>query len=130
MIRSFSKPRGSGCGTRSRPAELVALAGSKALSADERLGLLLILRESDRPEARAVLPGFLADPDPRIRFAAIQWVGEHRLTEFRPHCKRGWPRRPRRETCSRPRWRRSSSSTARRAVSRTKSPARTTSPPC
>ena len=65
------------------PAEIVALAGSKALSAEERLGLLLILRESPRTDARTVLPGFLADPDPRIRFAAIQWVGEHRLTEFR-----------------------------------------------
>ena len=63
--------------------EIAALAGSKGLSAEERLGLLLILRESDQPLAQTVLPGFLADPDPRIRFAAIQWVGEHRLTEFR-----------------------------------------------
>jgi putative membrane-bound dehydrogenase-like protein len=66
-----------------KAAELVALAGSKDLSADERLGLLLTLRDSDRAEAKTVLPGFLADPDPRIRFAAIQWVGEHGLNEFR-----------------------------------------------
>jgi putative membrane-bound dehydrogenase-like protein len=67
-----------------KTAELVALAGSKDLSADERLGLLLTLRDSGRAEATAVLPGFLADADPRIRFAAIQWVGEHGLKEFRP----------------------------------------------
>ncbi len=63
--------------------ELVALAGSKDLSAEQRLGLLLILRDSDHSDVKAVLPGFLSDPDPRIRFAAIQWVGEHRLKEFR-----------------------------------------------
>ncbi len=63
--------------------EIVALADLKDLSADRRLGLLLILRESDRPEAITVLPEFLSDPDPRIRFAAIQWVGEHQLTQFR-----------------------------------------------
>jgi putative membrane-bound dehydrogenase-like protein len=63
--------------------ELVKLAGSKGLPAEQRLALLLILRDSDRSEAKSVLPGFLSDPDPRIRFAAIQWVGEHRLMEFR-----------------------------------------------
>jgi putative heme-binding domain-containing protein len=64
--------------------DIVTSAGSKTLSPAQRLGLLLILRESDRPEARALLPSFLSDPAPDIRFAAIQWVGEHRLTEFRP----------------------------------------------
>ncbi|MGP0062608.1 MAG: PVC-type heme-binding CxxCH protein [Isosphaeraceae bacterium] len=64
--------------------ELVALAGSRDLVPSQRLGLLLILRDSDRPEARALLPKFLADADPSIRFAAIQWVGEHRLESFRP----------------------------------------------
>ena len=64
--------------------ELVALAGSRELAPRRRLGLLLILRDSDRPEARALLPKFLADADPSIRFAAIQWVGEHRLEAFRP----------------------------------------------
>ena len=64
--------------------EVIASAGSKALSSLQRLGLLLILRESGQKEALALLPGFLSDPDPDVRFAAIQWVGEHRLTEFRP----------------------------------------------
>ena len=30
------------------------------------------------------MAGYLADPDPLIHFAAIQWVGEQRLDEFRP----------------------------------------------
>ncbi len=69
--------------------ELVALAGSRDLAPSRRLGLLLILRDSDRPEARALLPKFLADADPLIRFAAIQWVGEHRLEAFRPQLMAG-----------------------------------------
>jgi putative membrane-bound dehydrogenase-like protein len=64
--------------------QLVKLAGSQDLVPSRRLGLLLILRDSDRPEARALLPKFLADSDLSIRFAAIQWVGEHRLEAFRP----------------------------------------------
>jgi len=67
-----------------KTSEMVAIAGSKDLAPARRLGLLLILRDSDQPEARALLPMFLSDRDPSIRFAAIQWVGEHRLTEFRP----------------------------------------------
>jgi len=72
-----------------KTGEMVAIAGSKELAPGRRLGLLLILRDSDRPEARALLPRFLADRDPSIRFAAIQWVGEHRLTEFRPQLTAG-----------------------------------------
>jgi len=53
------------------------------LSAPERLAALLILRESRDPAARAALPKFLSDPDGAVRFAAIQWVGEERLVEFR-----------------------------------------------
>ena len=72
-----------GLGQSLKPNEILANASSKALSPAQRLGLLLILRDADRPEARAVLPTFLSDPDPNIRFVAIQWIGEHRLTEFR-----------------------------------------------
>ena len=43
----------------------------------------MILRESRDPAARAALPKFLSDPDGAVRFAAIQWVGEERLVEFR-----------------------------------------------
>ena len=63
--------------------EIIAGAGSRKLTPAQRLGLLLILRESDQPAARAFLPAFLRDHDANIRFAAIQWVGEHRLKEFR-----------------------------------------------
>ena len=49
----------------------------------------MILRDSGRPEASALLPEFLADPDPLIHFAAIQWVGEHRLEQFRPQLLAG-----------------------------------------
>jgi putative membrane-bound dehydrogenase-like protein len=55
-------------------------AGHKAT---ERLACLLILRETRDPQGRASLPGFLADADPDVRFAAIQWIGEERLSEFR-----------------------------------------------
>ncbi len=60
---------------------LLALADESKPSL--RLAGLLVLRESARPEARRALAKFLADPDPRVRFAAIQWVGEGRLVEYR-----------------------------------------------
>ena len=114
-VRSAGGAAGFAELAQGRP-RLVALAGSKDLSAAQRLGLLLILaRLRISSEAEAVLPGFLSDPDPRIRFAAIQWVGEHRLKEFRSTLQAGagFDVR-RREICSRPRWRRSRGSTARR----------------
>jgi putative membrane-bound dehydrogenase-like protein len=61
--------------------EIVRLAGDG--NPAHRLGALLVLRESSRPEADALVPRFLEDDDPRIRFAAIQWVGEHRLKDDR-----------------------------------------------
>ncbi len=48
-----------------------------------RLAALLVLRESGRPDARRALAKFLVDPDPRVRFAAIEWVGEEKLVEYR-----------------------------------------------
>lgn len=48
-----------------------------------RLGILLLLRESTDPAARTAIPALLDDPDPAIRFATIQWVGEQRLGQFR-----------------------------------------------
>jgi putative membrane-bound dehydrogenase-like protein len=65
-------------------ADLIALARQPGLAPARRLGVLLILRESNSAEARALLPDFLVSSDPSIRFAAIQWVGERRLKEFRP----------------------------------------------
>ena len=63
--------------------ELIAIAGSPDLVPTRRLGVLLILRDRDELAGRALLPKFLADPDPSIHFAAIQWVGEHKLEAFR-----------------------------------------------
>ena len=63
--------------------DMIAMAKDTDRVASQRLGLLLILRDADRPEGRALLPKFLADPDPTLHFAAIQWIGEHRLEAFR-----------------------------------------------
>ncbi len=52
-------------------------------AAPERLAALLVLRETGGPEARKAIPRFLEDPDTAVRFAAIQWVGEERLVEYR-----------------------------------------------
>jgi putative membrane-bound dehydrogenase-like protein len=64
----------------------------KGLASDpepaHRLGALLILRQSNNADARALVPKFLDDADPLIRFAAIQWVGEQRLEECRPRLVR------------------------------------------
>ena len=61
---------------------IMDLAGDPAPA--HRLGALLILKDSGRPEACALVPRFLEDPDPTIRFATIQWVGEQRLAVYRP----------------------------------------------
>jgi putative membrane-bound dehydrogenase-like protein len=49
----------------------------------ERLACLLILREANVPGGTKALPKFLRDRDTAVRFAAVQWVGEERLKEFR-----------------------------------------------
>jgi putative membrane-bound dehydrogenase-like protein len=69
--------------------DLVAIARQRNLTPAQRLGVLLVLREGNRPEARTLLPIFLSDHDTSIRFAAIEWVGEHRLEEFRPRLLTG-----------------------------------------
>ena len=54
-----------------------------------RLALLLAARASDGAGwAEAVLPVAFRDPDPRVRFTAIQWVGEARLGQFRAEVER------------------------------------------
>ncbi len=57
--------------------------------ASHRLGALLILRESGRPETLPLVQRFLGDGDPAIQFAAIQWVGEQRLAEYRSQLLQG-----------------------------------------
>ncbi len=65
------------CGVVAPDIELLAR------TPQERLAALLVLRESGDERAKGALPRFLQDPDTAVRFAAIQWVGEERLTEFR-----------------------------------------------
>jgi putative membrane-bound dehydrogenase-like protein len=48
-----------------------------------RLASLLLLRQSDQKSAQAFISKFLSDPDPSIRFAAIQWVAEEGLESHR-----------------------------------------------
>jgi len=73
---------------RSLPfTEIMELAGDPVPA--HRLGALLIMRDSSRPDTRALVPKFLEDADPTIRFAAIQWVGEQRLADYRPQLLRG-----------------------------------------
>ena len=47
-----------------------------------RLGALLALRHSGEPQARELLPHFLADESPAVRRAAIQWVAEEGLQQY------------------------------------------------
>jgi len=47
-----------------------------------RVGILLALHRTGDAEARKALPKFLEDPDPEVRRATIQWVGEEGLKEY------------------------------------------------
>ena len=51
--------------------------------AARRLALLLALRARGDVRHRHLAGAFLADPDPAVRRAALQWVGEDRLFEHR-----------------------------------------------
>lgn len=54
-----------------------------------RLALLVAARHSDGKRwAETVLPVALHDPDAEVRFAAIQWVGESKLAQFRSDVER------------------------------------------
>ncbi|HMC90635.1 MAG TPA: HEAT repeat domain-containing protein, partial [Gemmataceae bacterium] len=59
-----------------------------------RVGVLLALRQAGEADGKRALPQFLADPDPGVRRAAIQWVGEERLKEFTPLLKTAVEREP------------------------------------
>jgi putative membrane-bound dehydrogenase-like protein len=48
-----------------------------------RLGVLLALRRTGKAEGREMLPQFLDDRDPAVRRAAVQWVGEERLEDYK-----------------------------------------------
>jgi putative membrane-bound dehydrogenase-like protein len=63
-----------------------ALLLSEVQTADSRrrVGILLALRRAGTAEGQASIPKFLADADPEVRRAAIQWVGEERLRDYAP----------------------------------------------
>ncbi len=54
----------------------------------ERLLFLLALRRTQDPAARAAIADCLSDPDLDVRRAAIQWVGEERLTDQTMHVEK------------------------------------------
>jgi putative membrane-bound dehydrogenase-like protein len=55
-------------------------------SATERIAFLLAARGSDPRYAvrKKLLNDYLHDPDPDVRFLAVKWVSDEKLTEFRP----------------------------------------------
>ncbi|MCH8922673.1 MAG: hypothetical protein IIA67_05940 [Planctomycetes bacterium] len=57
--------------------------------ADARLAVALVLRDRGDPAAEKFLPKLLADADSRVRFVAVQWVGEAKLKRFRPQLLAG-----------------------------------------
>lgn len=71
---------------------LKSLAQSRSVA--ERQAALLILRDQDTAEARALLPEFLDDADPAVRQAAVQWMAESRLNEHRDGLERAVSREP------------------------------------
>ncbi len=66
------------------PAALASIDAAKLTIARQRLGVLLALRSVREADSRKLLPQWLSDADPSIKFAAIQWVGEEHVKELRP----------------------------------------------
>lgn len=58
------------------------LTHARAKEPKVRLGILLAMRRKAEKSYRPEIPEFLADPDPGVRRAAIQWVAEEKLAEF------------------------------------------------
>jgi len=48
-----------------------------------RVGLALLLRQTGAAAAEPRIGQLLSDDDPRVRFVAIEWIGEERLLAFR-----------------------------------------------
>ena len=62
-------------------AERLSLAANE--SSAVRLAAISLLRESPEPAAQTALPALLGDADPAVRFAAVEWIAEAGLQEFR-----------------------------------------------
>jgi putative membrane-bound dehydrogenase-like protein len=54
-----------------------------------RLGVAIALRETADAKSREAVPALLVDPDPTVRLAAIQWVAEQDLKEYRTEVVEG-----------------------------------------
>jgi putative membrane-bound dehydrogenase-like protein len=68
-----------------RPGSFAMLTSRlRGADAKLRLGLLGALRRSGDPAGQMNIPHLLDDPDPGVRRAAIQWVGEERLRQYAP----------------------------------------------
>ena len=54
-----------------------------------RTGLAMIMRKlSSRPEVAARIRWLLKDTDPNVRFVALRWIAEEKLSEFLPQLER------------------------------------------
>jgi putative membrane-bound dehydrogenase-like protein len=66
---------------RTAADDLAAFDFSKETRPGTRLGIALVLREANAAAGQKRLPELLADADPRVRFVAVQWIGEERLKD-------------------------------------------------
>jgi putative membrane-bound dehydrogenase-like protein len=77
----------AGLRRRTEPAGWIALSSSQ--SAHERLASVWLLQSRSESTAVEALDRLLLDADPRVRFAAIEWVAGRRLYAFRPQLMAG-----------------------------------------
>jgi putative membrane-bound dehydrogenase-like protein len=54
---------------------------------DQRAGIALLWRNSQDRRAISRIKQLLDDPDPSVRFVAIQWIGEEKLVDFTPQVR-------------------------------------------
>ncbi len=69
------------------PQSLSSIDAHRLPSPLSRIGVLLALRRSGKFEPRKVLPPFLADADQTVRFIAVKWIADERLSDFKQHIK-------------------------------------------
>jgi putative heme-binding domain-containing protein len=78
-----------------RPAHLAVLKdAARSTNPRVRLGALLALRRLEEGRGRDLLAKFLDDTDPEVRRAAVQWVGEERLTRYKDAIARAAAKAP------------------------------------
>ncbi|HYT93785.1 MAG TPA: hypothetical protein VEL76_34010, partial [Gemmataceae bacterium] len=66
------------------PAMLAKIDAKAEKDTTRRIGLLLAHRASGKPTGTQLVPAFLADRDEGVRFQAVKWIADERLTQFRP----------------------------------------------